>query len=101
MSRMTGRMMKKVRMSENPITNWLGMAEATPKAFLAKEKTMMIRGKLVISMSNEGANERRVSAPTIWMVVSSWGFGSPLMLKVTPVGTEDAALVTTDESPCA
>lgn len=64
-------MMKKVRMSENPITNWLGTAEATPKAFLAKENTMITRGKLVIRISNEGAKESSVSAPTIWMVTST------------------------------
>jgi len=102
MSRITGLMIKKVRISETPTTNWFGTAEATPNAFFASEKTMITRGKLVIRMRSEGASDSRVKAPTIWMVTStSCGLGSPLMLKVTPVGTDTAALVATEPSTCA
>ena len=64
-SRITGRMMKKVRIREKPTTNWFGTAPVMPNAFRASEKTIRIRGKQVVRMRSDGARLKIVSAPTM------------------------------------
>src|SRR5262245_39496828 len=65
-------MIRKVMNSDRPMRTWLGGNCCVPTAWRSRERTMMIRVKLVIISRMAGARERTVRKTTSWRVAEKF-----------------------------
>jgi hypothetical protein len=81
---MTGDMMKSVSTSASPARSWFGGTFVRPSAWRVRDKTMIMRVKLVSSISNEGATASSVKAMIIVMLSLGWLTVPPRFTEIVP-----------------